>query len=111
MFDPRSCNHCRAEFERSHMAYEVAISASSGALDFRGRYCPRCAAKALRRLGSGHNDPRALQAARTLLERRFGEPVRIVWLEAGERTTVVLCRRRHRLHDPDDRPTHREIWQ
>jgi hypothetical protein len=31
--------------------------------------------------------------------------VRIIRLQADERSGAVLCRRRAKLHDPDDRPT------
>jgi hypothetical protein len=90
----RTCDDCGRPTDAGRMAYEVAIDAHTKAPDFRGRYCPCCARDVRRRRRAGDVEPGAATAAAGLLERRFGEPMKVTWLQGDVHRWAVLARRR-----------------
>lgn len=92
MIDPRPCDRCGAPTERDRMGREVAISVHDERVDYRGQYCPACARDLVRQRRFGAFDPWAKEGTRYLLERSWGIPLRITWLQEGERTWLVMAR-------------------
>lgn len=116
MYDPRRCDACHSDTELQDACYDLTIGAHTLAIDYRGRLCRGCARQLLRRRPRHPDDRRTRLLVEILLGHRFGEPVKVLWLQFGEHRVSALCRRRTRLEsarpriDPPDkarRPGHR----
>jgi hypothetical protein len=107
MYQPVTCDTCLGDHERNHMAYEVVIEAQRLPPDLRRRLCPRCARAGFRRRRFGLSDEWAADGATRLLERSFGEDLRIRsgcgrGTAAGPPSAAGDGHPGHR-HDPHDR--------
>jgi hypothetical protein len=94
MNDPRPCHRCRRDVERAGSIHAVVIDAATLEPRIEARLCPRCARAEVRRRRYGPIDEPARADAAGLLERTFGEPIRVTWLQGDERRRAVLARRR-----------------
>jgi hypothetical protein len=93
MSDPRPCHQCRRDVELVGSIYAVVIDAEAREPQIEARLCPRCARAEVRRRRYGPVDEPARADAAGLLERTFGEPMRVTWLQGDVRRWAVLARR------------------
>jgi hypothetical protein len=96
MSDPRPCHECRRDVELAGSIYAVVIDAEAREPQIEARLCPRCARAEFRRRHFSPVDELARQDAAALLERLFGEPIQVTWLQGDVHRWAVLARRRVR---------------
>ncbi len=116
MYDPRTCDLCQSDGEYQDMCHDLTVGSHPPGITYHGRLCRGCAREVLRRRPRQPDDRRARLLVEILLSHRFGEPVKVLWLQLGEHRVSALCRRRTRLEparprvNPPDRarrPGHR----
>ena len=110
MIEPRPCDECNAEIELINSCYEVVINARTLEPEIQARLCPRCARAEFRRWRFGVIEEWARDTARSVLERLFGEDVRIIWLQGDEYRWALLCRRQHRQRSSSKGVSDRSSW-
>jgi hypothetical protein len=103
-FDTAPCDDCDAPTTPGRRVYEVRVDAHRLTAGLVSRRCPRCACHYARRRKSGQVEDWARQATRHILERTFGEPVAIRWLQCDSHHWTVLARRARSHRCPSPRP-------